>query len=124
MKQRKLDDSAEDRTKLLEDKLQTSLSEGKSPDPKPLSCLTHNFSKIPEFTFGDLYNYLIGKDDYSPEDLRWFKRLLGFKLFRDGHVVDLKYCPVEGKSFCFFQFKVKPTERAKTEDGQTTYSGL
>lgn len=122
MKQRKLDDSAEDRTKLLEDKLQTS--EGKLPDPKTLSAWTHNFSKIPEFTFGDLYNYLVGKEDYSPENLRSFKSLLGFRLFRDGHVVDLKYCPVEGKSFCFFQFKVKPTERAKTEDGQTTYNGF
>ena len=121
MKQRKLDDSAEDRAKLLEDKLQTS--EGKLPDPKTLSSRTHNFSKIPEFTFGDLYNYLVGKDDYSPEDLRSFKSL-GFKLFRDGNVVDLRYCPLEGKSFCFFQFKVKPTERAKTEGGQTTYNGF
>ena len=34
MKQRKLDDSVEDRAKLLEDKLQTS--EGKLPDPKTL----------------------------------------------------------------------------------------
>ena len=100
MKQRKLDDSAEDRTKLLEDKFQTS--EGKLPDPKTLSSWTHNFSKIPEFTFGDLYSYLVGKEDYSPENLRSFKSLLGFRLFRDGHVVDLKYCPVEGKSFLLF----------------------
>ena len=34
MKQRKLDDSVEDRVKLLEDKLQTG--EGKLPDPKTL----------------------------------------------------------------------------------------
>ena len=124
MKQRKLDDSVEDRAKLLEDNLQTS--QGKLPDPKTLSSWTHNFTKIPEFRFGDLtvYNYLVGKDDYSPEDLRSFKSLPGFKLFRDGHVVDLKYCPVESKSFCFFQFQVKPTERAKTEDGQTTYNGF
>ena len=122
MKQRKLDDSAEDRAKLLEEKFQTS--EGKLPDLKTLGSWTHNFSKIPEFTFGDLYNYLVGKEDYSPENLRSFKSLLGFRLFRDGHVVDLKYCPVEGKSFCFFQFKAKPTERAKTEDGQTTYNGF
>ena len=122
MRQRKLDYSTEDRAKLLEDKLQTS--EGKLPDPKTLSSWMHNFSKIPEFKFGDLYNYLVGKDDYSPEDLRSFKSLLGFKLFRDGHVVDLKYCRVEGKRFCFFQFKVKPTERAKTEDSQTTYNGF
>ena len=100
MKQRKLDDSAEYRAKLTEDKLQTR--EGKFPDLKALSSWTHNFSKIPEFTFRDLYNYLVGKADYSPEDLPSFKSLLGHKLFRDGHVVDLKYCPVEGKSFCFF----------------------
>ena len=67
MKQTKLDDSAEDRTK-LQDKLQAS--EGKLPGPKTLSSWTHNFSKIPEFTFGDLYNYLVGKCDYSPENLR------------------------------------------------------
>lgn len=55
----------EDHTKLLEEKLQTS--EGKLPDPKTLSAWTHNFSKIPEITFGDLYNYLVGKEDYSPK---------------------------------------------------------
>lgn len=122
MKQRKLDDSAEDKNKLLQEKLQTS--EGKLPDPKTLNGWTNNFSNIPEFTFGDLYNYLVGKEDYSSESLRSFKSLLGFRLFRDGHVMDLKYCPVEGGSFCFFQFKVKPTERAKTEDGNSTYNGF
>ena len=68
MKQTKLDDSAEDRTK--QEKLQAS--DGKMPGPKTLSSWTHNFSKIPEFTFGDLYNYLVGKYDYSPENLRSF----------------------------------------------------
>ena len=58
-----------------------------------------NFSKIPEFTFGDLYNYLVGKEDYSVENLR------SFKLFCDGHVSDLKYCPLVKKSFCFFQIQ-------------------
>ena len=82
MKQRKLDDSVEDRAKLLEDKLQTS--EGKLADPKTFSSWTHNFSKIPEFTFGDLYNYLVGKDDYSPEDLRSFKSLLAHRKFTCG----------------------------------------
>ena len=68
MKQKKLDGSAEDRAKLLEEKFQTS--KGKLPDLKTWGSWTHNFSKIPEFTFGDLYNYLVGKDDYSPENLR------------------------------------------------------
>ena len=67
MKQTKLDDSVEDRTK-LQDKLQAS--EGKLPGPKTLSSWTHNFSKNPEFTSGDLYNYFVRKYDYSPENLR------------------------------------------------------
>ncbi|CAH3116357.1 unnamed protein product [Porites lobata] len=112
MKQAKLDDTAEDRNKLMEDKLRTN--DGKLPDPKTLTAWTNNFSNIPEFTFGDLYNYLVGKEDYSEENLRSFKSLLGFKLFRDGHVIDLKYCPLEKNNFCFFKFKVKPTERAKS----------
>ena len=63
MKQVKLDDAAEDLNKLIKEKLQTS--EGKLPDPKTLNAWTYNFSKIPEFTFGDLYNYLVSKEDYS-----------------------------------------------------------
>lgn len=51
---------------------------------------TNKFSNIPEFTFADLYNFLVGKEDYSPENLRSFKSLLGFRLFRDGHVEDFK----------------------------------
>ena len=38
-----------------------------------------------------LYNYLVGKEDYSPENLSLFKSLLGIRLFRDGYVEDLKY---------------------------------
>jgi len=67
-------------------------------------------TKILEFTFGDLYNYLVG---YSPEDLDSFKSLLGFKWFRFGHVVDLKYCPVEGKTFGFSSLKVNPQKGLK-----------
>ncbi|KAL9954329.1 hypothetical protein ACROYT_G041850, partial [Oculina patagonica] len=88
MKQRKLDDSVKDRTKLLKDKLQTSEGKLSDPNTKTKSAWTHNFSKIPEFTFGDLYNYLVGnrKEDYSPENLCSFKSFLGFRLFRDGQV--------------------------------------
>jgi len=99
MNQRNLDESGEDRTKLLEDKLQTS--EGKLPDPKTLIAWTHNFFKIPEFMFGDLKYYLVDKEDHSPENLRSFEGLLGLRWFCDGPVVDLRYYPVEGKSFCF-----------------------
>ena len=122
MKQAKLEDTVEDYNKLLEEKLQTE--DGKLPDPKTLIAWTNSFSNIPEFTFGDLYNYLVGSEEYSEENLRSFKSLLGYKLYRDGHVTDLKCCPAENRKFFFFKFKVKPTERAKTEDGQTTYNGF
>lgn len=122
MKQIKLDNSDEDFKNLLEDKLQTS--DGYLPDPKTLTAWTYNFSIIPEFTFGDLRNYLVGKEDYSPENLRSFKSLLGFRLFHNGHVVDPKYHPVNERSFCVFLFKGKPTERAKTEEGHSTYDGF
>ena len=66
----------------------------------------------------------MGKEDYSEENPRSFKNLLGFKLFRDGHVTDLKYCPLEKNNFCFFKFKVKPTQRVKADDEQATYKGF
>ena len=59
MKQKKLEDSDEDCKNLLEDKLQRS--EGYLPDTKTLTAWTYNFSNIPEFTFRDLYNYVVGK---------------------------------------------------------------
>ena len=48
----------------------------------------------------------------------------GYKLFHDGHVEDLQCCRLENKPFSYFQFKIKPAERAKTEDGQSTYNGF
>lgn len=119
IKQVKLDGTAKDLNKLIEDKLRTS--DGKLPDPKTLTAWIYNFSNRPELTFRDLY---VGKQDYSEENISLFKSLLGFKLFCDGHVIDLKYCPLEENNFCFFKFKVKPTERAKTEDGQATYNSF
>ena len=52
--------------------------------------------------------------EYSEENLRsYFKS-----------VTDLKCCPVENRKFFFFRFQVKPTEKAKTEDGQITFNGF
>ena len=99
MKQAKLEDTVEDYNKLLEEKLHTE--DGKLPDPKTLTAWTNNFSDIPEFTFGDLYSYLVGSEEYSEENPRSFKSLLGYKLYRDGHVTDLKCCPVEKKNILF-----------------------
>ena len=57
--------------RVLEEKLQTN--EGLLPNPDTLRFWSHNFASIPEFTFADLYSYLVGKDDYSVENLRSFK---------------------------------------------------
>ena len=113
MRQAKLEheDTSEDYNKLLEEKLQTE--DGKLSDPKTLTAWINTFSDIPELTFGDLYSYLVGNMEYSEENLRSFKS-----------VTDLKCCPVENRKFFFCRFEVKPTEKAKTENGQITYDGF
>ena len=98
MKQAKFEDTVEDYNKLLEEKLQTE--DGKLPSPKTLTAWTNKFSDIPEFTFGDLYSYVVGSEEYSEENLP-FKSLLGYKWYRDGHVTDLKCCPVEKQKIIF-----------------------
>ena len=104
------EDTVED-NKLLEEKLQTD--DGKLSDPKTLTAWTNTFSDIPELTFGYLYSYLVGNLEYSEENLRSFKS-----------VTDLKCCPVENRKFFSFRFKVKPSEKAKTEDGQINHNGF
>ena len=71
MKQQKLEEVVESFDRVLEEKLQTN--EGLLPNPDTLRFWSHNFVSIPEFTFADLYSYLVGKDDYSVENLRSFK---------------------------------------------------
>ena len=70
MKQAKLEDTFEDYKKLLEEKLQTE--DDKLSDAKTLTAWTKNFSDIPEFTFGDLYSYLVGNEENSEENLFFF----------------------------------------------------
>ena len=60
--------------------------DGKLPDPKTLTAWTNNFSDVPEVTLGDLYSYLVGKEEYSEENPRSLKGL-GYKLYHDGHVI-------------------------------------
>ena len=115
MKQPKLEPVVNDVSAAIKQK--PHVKEGHLLDPNDLLGWTHNFSEIPEFTFGPMYSYLIRKDEqYTEETLRSFKSLSGYKLFRDGHVFDLKYEAVNDK-YCFFKFGVKPSERTKTDDG-------
>ena len=83
---------------------------------------------MPEVTFPDICNFLLGKsdghDEYSEGNLKSFKSLLGYRLFRDGHVLDQQLHKVPGKSFCMVKCKVKPTEKSKTTAGKDSYNGL
>ena len=82
---------------LVNDQLKTP-DEGNLPNPLIRECglskWTQNFSNVPDFRFPDLFNYLVGKDPgYNPESLKSYKSLLGYKLYFDGHVEDLRYHP-------------------------------
>lgn len=57
--------------KAIESKLNTV--SGRLPDPGTLIGWTHNFSSISNFTFADLYTYLVGNEDYTEENLRSFR---------------------------------------------------
>ena len=52
--------------------------------------------------------------------------LLGYKLYLDGHVEDLRYHPPQPNhgSYSYLKFAVKPTEKYKTDDGSSTYKGF
>ena len=95
----------------------------------PNLVLVLNWSRIlslfPEVTFPDICNYLLGKaDEYSAGNLKSFKSFTGYRLFKDGHVMDLKTHKVPDKSYVLIKFCVQPTERSKTGAGKDTYDGF
>lgn len=97
--------------------------------PHPASILksnrSRNLSLFPEVTFPDICNYLLGKtDEYSAENLKSFKSLTGYKLFKDGHVLDLQVHKVPDKSVVLVKYQVQPTERSKTGSGKDSYDGI
>ena len=101
--------------------------EGVLPDPASIleSNWSRNLSLFPEVTFPDICNYLLGKtDEYSEENLKSFKSLTGYKLFKDGHVLDLQVHKVPDKSVVLVKYQVQPTERSKTGSGKDSYDGI
>jgi len=86
MKLPKIDED-EDLAKVIEQKLETD--RGRLPRPDLIQNWSYDFSGMPEFTFADLYTYLIGfEEEYTAEKLKFFKSLQGYKLFADCHVQD------------------------------------
>lgn len=95
--------------------------------PNPCSVdfgWTTNFSDAPPFLFPDIFSYLIDNKGYDKESLKSYKSLQGYRLFADGHVEDLSFNPLSRHpGYSMFKFKVKPTEKSKTQDGKKLYSG-
>ena len=123
MKLPKINEEDEDLAKVIEQKLETD--KGRLPQPELIQNWSYDFSGMPEFTFADLYVYLIGsEEEYTAEKLKSFKSLRGYKLFADGHVQDCSMYKVKDMEHCFFRFKVLPTERSKTDTNKATYDGF
>ena len=123
MKLVKVSDSENEDSSALISALLTT-DEGVLPEPKSVMNWTRNLSLFPEVTFPDICNYLLGKgDEYSEENLKSFKSLTGYRLFKDGHVLDLKLHKVHNKSYTLVKYSVQPTERSKTSEGKDSYEG-
>ena len=79
---------------------------GRLPRPELIQNWSYDFSRMPEFTFADLYMYLMGsEEEYTAEKLKSFKGLQGYKLFADSHVQDCLTYKVRDMEHCFFRFK-------------------
>ena len=117
------DGESEDINTLFAELLTTD--EGLLPNLVLVLNWSRNLSLFPEVTFPDICNYLLGKaDEYSAKNLKSFKSLTGYRLFKDGHVMDLKTHKVPDKSYVLIKFYVQPTERSKTGAGRDTYDGF
>ena len=53
---------------MITSKLNTE--KGAIPRPENIQSCSYDFSKIPPFTFADLYTYLIDSGEYTPENLK------------------------------------------------------
>lgn len=116
-------DDGEKPEDVIVNKLQTT--QGSLPCPNTLhSDWTSDFSDFPNFTYGDMYAYLINKEGYDHEALKAYKSFEGYRLFWDGHVLKLMNNKNLFSGYHYVKFGVKPTEREKTQIGQKpTYDG-
>ena len=89
--------------------------EGLLPNPVLALNWSRNLSLFPEVTFPVICIYLLGKaDEYLADYLKSFKSLTGYRLFKDGHVMDLKTHKVPDKPYVLIKFCVQLTGRSKT----------
>lgn len=70
MKLQRIDDDDEEPTDVIPSKLSTE--KGTIPRPENIQSWSYEFSKMPPFTFADLYMYLVGSREYTTENLKSF----------------------------------------------------
>ena len=98
--------------------IKLTTKDGIIPDPYSLkSDWTTDFTPLANYTWGDMYAYLIVKEGYDHESLKAYKSLEGFRLHRDGHVQSLQTNTSTFFGYHLVKFSVKPTERERTQIG-------
>lgn len=79
-----------------------------------------SFHEAPRVGLYDIFNYLIRKrTDFDQKATKAYKSFEDYRLFYDGHVLDLK-CNVS-ETFCCYFARVRPTQRQKTYQHQDSY---
>ncbi|KAK7093524.1 hypothetical protein V1264_007259 [Littorina saxatilis] len=72
-----------------------------------------DFSSTPMIGLIDVFNYLIdSRTDFDKKATKAYKSYEDYRLFHDGHVLELKCW--NNERFCCYQSRVKPTQRQKT----------
>ena len=78
------------------------------PDPFTLVGWAQDVTRLPDLTWGDMYVYLINTSSkFTHESMKAFKSLEAYNFYVNGHVQDVFYHEVNGKSeFCFVKSEV------------------
>ena len=108
MKLAKVSEGESENENLIMAKL-LATDEGVLPDPASIlkSNWSRNLSLFLEVTFPDICNYHLGKTDkYSEENLKSFKSLTSYKLFKDGNFLDLQVHRVPDKSAVLVKYQL------------------
>ena len=98
------DGESEDTNALIAELLTTD--EGALPEPATVINFSRNLSCHSFLRLLFLTSVIIcfeKADEYSAENLKSLKSLTGYRLFKDGHVMDLKLHKVSDKSYLFLK---------------------
>ncbi|XP_060566333.1 uncharacterized protein LOC132725255 [Ruditapes philippinarum] len=108
------DGLVEDRSEVLDAKL---CVHGNTLVNPQLIAGTYDLSKIPRVSIFDIYNYLLGYDEFTHSTLRDYHKLEGYTMFRDGYVIDLTSASYDSPDYVALKGQVR--SRVKDKDPLT-----